>query len=325
VGGAALGAGVGILAQRALQASYAARMASTTADTDAGIELDDVSGAAEGELEPLLGAEPVPDTTGALPAGGAQDLDAEFDPADAADALQPEELEPLLGAAGESGGDATVAAVGGSIEMGAVDSEAVGISLLGAPEAITAGTAGFAAGITSFGNSVNQLSSNAIKLGARAVNAIKPTVAATPEELEPLLDAAPEDVLGDLTGEALGGTVEGVASAETGTGLAAASGAEGVASAAIEMTTLEAGEVAAEAVTANTIADEAAAEVAAAPFDFETFGVSAAVAAGAGAAVGAAAAAGILATVIPAFIAAHKQQPSATVLSQHKHLKVYLF
>jgi hypothetical protein len=315
VGGAALGAGVGILAQRALQASYAARMASTTADTDAGIELDDISGAAEGELEPLLGAEPVPDTTGALPAGGAQDLDGEFDPADAADALQPEELEPLIGAAGETT-DATVAAVGGSIEMGAVDSEAVGISLLGAPEAVTAGTAGFAAGITSFGNSVNQLSSNAIKLGARAVNAIKPTVAATPEELEPLLDAAPEDVLGDLTGEALGGTVEGVASAETGTGLAAASGAEGVATASIEMTTLEAGEVAAEAVTANTIADEAAAEVAAAPFDFETFGVSAAVAAGAGAAVGAAAAAGILATVIPAFIAAHKQQPSATVLSK---------
>jgi hypothetical protein len=167
VGGAALGAGAGILAQRALQASYAARMASTTADVDAGIELDDISGAAEGELEPLLGAEPVPDTTGALPAGGAQDLDAEFDPADAADALQPEELEPLLGAAGETT-DATVAAVGGSIEMGAVDSEAVGISLLGAPEAITAGTAGFAAGITSFGNS-------AVKLGARALNAIKPT------------------------------------------------------------------------------------------------------------------------------------------------------
>ena len=322
-GGAALGAGAGILAQRALQSAYAARMASTTAGeaTDAGIELDDVSGAAEGELEPLLGAEPVPDTTGALPAGGAQDLDlgGEFDPADAADALQPEELEPLIGAAGESAGDATVAAVGGSIEMGAVDSEAVGISLLGAPEAITAGTtatAGFAAGITSFGNSVNQLSSNAIKLGARAVNAIKPTVAATPEEVEPLLDAAPEDVLGDLTGEALGGTVEGVASAETGTGLAAASGAEGVASSAIEMTTLEAGEVGAEAVAAETTADVAAAEATAAPFDFETFGVSAAVAAGAGAAVGAAAAAGILATVIPAFIAAHKQPPSATPLSK---------
>jgi hypothetical protein len=59
----------------------------------------------------------------------------------------------------------------------------------------------------------------------------------------------------------------------------------------------------------------AAAELTAAPFDFETFGVSAAVAAGAGAAVGAAAAAGILAAVIPAFIAAHKQQPSATVLT----------
>jgi hypothetical protein len=227
-------------------------MASTTADVDAGVELDDISGAAEGELEPLLGAEPVPDTTGALPAGGAQDLDAEFDPADAADALQPEELEPLLGAAGETT-DATVAAVGGSIEMGAVDSEAVGISLLGAPEAITAGTAGFAAGITSFGNS-------AVKLGAKALNAIKPTVgqslAATPEELEPLLDAAPEDVLGDLTGEALGGTVEGVSAAETGTGLAAASGAEGVAGAAIEMTTLEAGEAGAAAVVANTIADD---------------------------------------------------------------------
>ena len=319
IGGAALGAGAGILAQRALQAAYTARMASTTADTDAGIELDDVSGAAEGELEPLLGAEPVPDTTGALPAGGSQDIDAEFDPpdpADAADALQPEELEPLIGAAGESAGDTTVAAVGGSIEMGAVDSEAVGISLLGAPEVGTAGTAGFVAGITSFGKSVNQLSSNAVKLGARAVNAIKPTVAATPEELEPLLDAAPEDVLGDLTGEAVGGTVEGVASAEGGTGLAAASGAEQVAGASIELVTLQAGEAGAEAVAAETIADEAAAEAVSAPFDFETFGVSAAVAAGAGAAVGAAAAAGILATVIPAFIAAHKQPPSATPLSK---------
>jgi hypothetical protein len=311
IGGAALGAGAGILAQRALQASYAARMASTTADADAGVELDDISYAPGAEGEPAILDEPLPS-----PAGGAQDLDAPFDiEPETADAVD-DAGESAAQAVSDLAADAPVEAVGGSIEMGAVDSEAVGISLLGAPETITAGTAGFAAGITSFGKSVNQLSSNAVKLGARAVNAIKPTVAATPEELEPLLDAAPEDVLGDLTGEAVGGTVEGVASAEGGTGLAAASGAEQVAQSAIELTTLQAGEAGAEAVAAETIADEAAAEAAAAPFDFETFGVSAAVAAGAGAAVGAAAAAGILATVIPAFIASHKQPPSATPLSK---------
>jgi hypothetical protein len=118
--------------------------------------------------------------------------------------------------------------------------------------------------------------------------------------------------------------LEGAAEAgEVAGDLGGATGAEAAAAAAAAQIAAEAATAAATAEAAETAAAissaEAVAEFTAAPFDIETLGASAVAAGGIGLAAGmataAVAAAGIAATVIPAFIASHHQQPSATKLT----------
>lgn len=365
LGGAALGAGAGLLARKALQSAYRAKI---SPEEGGETEMEDFNlrgGEGEAELMDEPNVEGLP-----KPAGGSQDIDAEFDPAESTEAIDGGTEE-----AGQAVEDFAQGATqtGGEIEMGVVDSDAINISLGGVDAADA--TAGFSGGVTSFGSSIAQLSSNAVKFGARALRALKPPPPVDdPEASEQLLseaqqseaaaetqadtadaasgaadsaetagegteladlaatntaDAASGDIMGDLIGEAIGGAADDIGAAgieggielaelgaqTAGESVAAASGAEAIAAASAAEVAAEAAAAGGAAVAANTATDIAVAEAAAAPFDFETFGVSAAVAAGTGAAVGAAAAAGILAAIIPAFIAGHKQKPSATQLT----------
>jgi hypothetical protein len=98
--------------------------------------------------------------------------------------------------------------------------------------------------------------------------------------------------------------------------LATVTGAEAIAAASLAGITAEAGIIGASAVAAETTADIAAAELAALPLDFETFGGASLAALGIGTAIGAAAGAGILAAVIPQFIKDNPQKASSTLMNR---------
>ncbi len=315
-------------------------------------EMTDINYAPGAEGEPPIMDEPVPDTSLPKPAGNAQDMDAEFDPPDevegAGDAGE-DAGDAVLKLAKSAGGDIEM----GEVDSDAVNISLDGAGdTADATDAVSDATQTLSKGVTSFGDSVSQMSSNAVKMGARALQslkALKPTAAADDVEMSQSLlgeadtaeeaaettasaDADTSDILGNLAEKAFGtmaedagaGAAEGgveltdlaAAAGEEGAGVEAASGATDVAAAAAAEISGEAAAAGAAEVTLNTGVDVAAAEAAAAlgP-DEATFGAAAGVAAAVGAAAGAAAAGGILASVIPAFIAAHKQKPSATVLT----------
>ena len=344
IGGAALGVGAGILARRALQSAY--RASGGGEDT---IEMTDIDYQDGAEGEPPIIDEPIP----AEPAAPAEPpIDLEPTPAagDAGEAVL--ELAQNSGDVAEGGTELT--SVGADAATGFVE-----VPLDSAATADVAGS-GFAAGITSFGRSAAQLSSNAVKLGARALNALKPTVAppagyeAVPQpaggaqdldaEFDPPDLMEQEGFLDDLISESLGQSADAgtttisagieaaeatTGAAEAGTELMAASGADAVAAASAAEIASEGAAAGTAAVAAETTAaittSVAEAEALAAPFDVETLGAAAGVAAAsgtaAGSALGAAAAAGVLATVIPAFVSSHHQGASATLLSSSEAQK----